>query len=206
MSLSRSLPLFIPQRDAAPARQVGHPVQQPRGQGLLTQARPSQACLLTGPSTSGAPVCRWGAGLGDTGGTTAAEGAASPPAGSSLDGVHSHCPSARASQAQTSWSLPQGADPHPAPPSGPCPPGCCAPLHMPQRSHLPTCAHLAPQNENLPDKERVCRALSTYCVQFLHTLYLLFILRAWWQLSHPCFCELNTPKLREETCPAAPGA
>lgn len=63
--------------------------------------------------------------------------------------------------------------------------GAVPPLHMPQRSHPPTCAHLAPQNENLPDKERVCHALRTYCAHFLRTLHLLFILRAWWQLCHP---------------------
>lgn len=43
------------------------------------------------------------------------ESGAGPLAGSSLNGLDSHCPSARASQVQTSWSLPQGADP-PTPP------------------------------------------------------------------------------------------
>lgn len=36
------------------------------GQGarVADSARPSRACLLTRPTTSGAPVCRWGAGPG----------------------------------------------------------------------------------------------------------------------------------------------
>lgn len=123
------------------------------------------------------------------------ESGAGPLAGSSLNGLDSHCPSARASQVQTSWSLPQGADPpHPTSPSGPSPPGCCAPLHMPQRSHLQTCAHRGPQNETLPDKERACRALSTHCGHSLHIFYLLCILGK--SLVAACSCELNTAKLR----------
>lgn len=50
------------------------------------------------------------------------------PQREAINSLDLYCPSARASQVQTSWSLPPRADPHPAPPSGPSPPGSCDPL------------------------------------------------------------------------------
>lgn len=157
-----------------------------KGPGLLTQPGPAEPACLLDPQPQGPRSAGGGQVLGKWSGFPCRKQSQrfglALPVGSGQPGT------------DFLVSTPGSRPPHLTSPSGPSPPGCCAPLHMPQRSHPPTCAHLGPQNETLPDKERVCRALSTHCVHFLHILYLLFILRQ--SLVAACFCELNTPKLR----------
>lgn len=170
VSLSGGLRLHIPQQDAAPARQVGAPCPAAKGPGVADSSQAQLSLPAHWTLNLRGPGVQPGGRGWETVGVLALRKVERVPQQEAVSAVWTHA----ARRLGPARYRPPGLY---ARELTPTPPHLLDRLHIPPRSHPATCAHLAPRNENLPDKERVCHALGTYCVRFPHTLYLLLILR-----------------------------